>query len=87
MITVEKAIDYATDQGVRISDDFMVKGTGHKSFYVSDGTYYTVQVTQDAPRSRAWRVEGHPGRFTRSAAILQGIEDIKKLLATPEKDD
>lgn len=75
MLKVIDAIDYATDHNVRVTDDFIRKGSKLKAFYVKDDINQ-VMITQCHKGSRRYRVNGE--EYNRAQAIVKAVNYIKQ---------
>lgn len=75
MLKVIDAIDYATDHNVRVTDDFIRKGSKLKAFYVLDGINQ-VMITQCHKGSRRYRVNGE--EYNRAQAIVTAVNYLKQ---------
>lgn len=84
-ITINAAIDYATDNGIRVSDDYMLKGTRLKAFNVAS-TFHCPVCQQVSPGSRRWSVEGLSGDFTRAEAIRAAVDHVVFLDSQPNEE-
>lgn len=75
MLKVIDAIDYATDHNVRVTDDFIRKGSKLKAFYVLDGINQ-VMITQCHKGSHRYRVNGE--EYTRARAIVVAVNYLRQ---------
>lgn len=75
MLKVIDAIDYATDHNVRVTDDFIRKGSKLKAFYVLDGVNQ-VMITQCHKGSHRYRVNGE--EYNRAQAIVTAVNYLKQ---------
>lgn len=75
MLKVIDAIDYATDHNVRVTDDFIRKGSKLKAFYVLDDINQ-VMITQCHKGSHRYRVNGET--YTRARAIVVAVNYLRQ---------
>lgn len=81
MIKITDAIDYATDHGVRVSDDYMSKATRTKAVSLAN-TYFHIEIRQLGKGSKVWQVQDTPGVFNRATAIIEAVNQITELNKT-----
>lgn len=82
MITIQQAIDHATDNGVIVTDHFRKRSNGKTSNAFKVGYRGGVMVTaiQVAKGSRQWRIDTKRNTFIGSQAecIMKAIEWLTK---------
>lgn len=87
MITINDAIDYATDHGVRVSEEYQSKVTRTKAVSLAN-TYIHVEIRQLGKGSKVWQVQDTAGTFNRAGAIIEAVNQIiremEKLAALDE---
>ncbi len=86
MLTINDAIDYATDHGVKVSDDYQSKVTGTRAMCLSDG-FTQIEIRQWAKWSKRWEVEGIEGTFTRAQAITRAVDEVLKQTRALDKEE
>lgn len=79
MVTIINAIDYATDHEMIVTDGDRLKGTRINAFHVAKRPLYSLQVKQTEPGSRRWMVEGLAGSYSKAAAIVEAVNQIRSL--------
>ncbi|MEI9553718.1 hypothetical protein [Enterobacter hormaechei] len=77
MLTIINAIDYATDHGVRVSEEYLSKVTRSKAVSLAN-TYIHVEIRQMGKGSRAWQVQDTAGTFNRAGAIVEAVNQITR---------
>lgn len=83
MITIQAAIDTATEEGFTISTDYKVSGgvtrPPYKVFHVTHKkSAFNIVVRQVYAGSKTWDVDGDRG--TRAQMIIEAMRKIKKHL-------
>lgn len=79
MITIINAIDYATDHGVIVTDGERLRGSRINAFQVAKRPLHSLQVKQTEPGSRRWIVEGLAGSYSKAAAIVEAVNQIRAM--------